>query len=154
MAVKFKTEDRMSTVLGAVEEASSLVEELKDELQDWYDNLPESFQNGEKGDELQDTISSLEEAYDTLEEISGDTDAENPLLQYEYKYQQIVYPKSAYMSRQKRLEVGTCALLGAPTEIPDELEGSVEDGDGEMSDLLDKIQQVVDTIQSVSFPTR
>ncbi len=33
---------------------------LKDELNDWHDNLPESFQNGDKGSQLQDAISLLD----------------------------------------------------------------------------------------------
>ena len=37
-------------------------EALKDELQEWYDNLPENFQNGSKGESLQEAIDALESA--------------------------------------------------------------------------------------------
>src|SRR6266567_4390623 len=41
-----------------VENAKSELESLRDELQDWYDNLPEGFRNGDKGDRLQEAVSS------------------------------------------------------------------------------------------------
>ena len=49
----------------------SEVESLKDELQDWYDNLPENFQNGDKGSELQEAIEALDSLYQELDDISG-----------------------------------------------------------------------------------
>lgn len=44
------------------------VESLRDEEQDYYDNMPESFQGGEKGDAASDAIANLEAAYDALDE--------------------------------------------------------------------------------------
>lgn len=49
------------TLQELVGEAFSEADSLKDELQDWYDNLPESFQSGEKGDRLNDAIGYLEQ---------------------------------------------------------------------------------------------
>ena len=43
------------------------VEELKDEEQEYYDNMPESFQGGEKGENAEAAISSMEEAISGLE---------------------------------------------------------------------------------------
>lgn len=51
-----------SNIGDVLENAKSEVETLRDELQDWYDNLPESFQSGDKGDRLQEAIYSLEGA--------------------------------------------------------------------------------------------
>jgi len=45
------------------------VEELKDELQGWFDNLPEQFQSGDKGSELEEAIQQLEELKDGLESL-------------------------------------------------------------------------------------
>ena len=53
-----------SSIADAVSLAYSIVGELRDELQEWYDNLPESFQNGSKGEQLQEAITGLEEAAD------------------------------------------------------------------------------------------
>lgn len=52
------THDASDLVSGAFSE----LESLRDELQDWYDNLPESFQSGDKGDQLQEAVSQLESA--------------------------------------------------------------------------------------------
>ncbi len=49
-----------TTVGELVENAMSELECLKDELQEWYDNLPEAFQSGDKGETLQSTIQELE----------------------------------------------------------------------------------------------
>lgn len=44
--------------------------ELRDELQDRLDNMPESLQDSESGQTLQERIDGLEEACNQLEEIS------------------------------------------------------------------------------------
>jgi hypothetical protein len=61
--------ERMKPILANVNDATSLVEELQDELQSWFDNLPESFQSGTKGDALTEAIDGLEELKSSLEEI-------------------------------------------------------------------------------------
>lgn len=57
----------------------SLVEDIKDEECDAYDNLPEGLQNGEKGqamqsaiDNLDSIVSQIEEIVDTLENVGDD----------------------------------------------------------------------------------
>lgn len=45
------------------------MEEVKDEEQEAYDNLPESFQYGERGEQMQEYIDSMDEAYENLEEV-------------------------------------------------------------------------------------
>lgn len=61
--------DRLSEAEAEVSNAASTVEELRDELQEWHDNLPESLQGGGKGDELNDAIQELETIKDNLEQI-------------------------------------------------------------------------------------
>lgn len=61
---KLKMRDTGSSVEDAVDSAISDMNEIGDELQSWYDNLPENFQSGDKGDQLQtaiDAISSVNE---------------------------------------------------------------------------------------------
>lgn len=43
-------------------EALAIVETIRDEEQDSFQNLPESFQDGERGDLMQETIDDLDEA--------------------------------------------------------------------------------------------
>jgi hypothetical protein len=63
--------DRLQSALGAVSDARSEVESLKEELESWYDNLPESFQNGEKGEALQSAVSELDDCISNLESAEG-----------------------------------------------------------------------------------
>lgn len=59
---KVKQHTVEATVADAVSSAFSEIESIKDELREWYDNLPENFQNGSKGEALQEAISALEGA--------------------------------------------------------------------------------------------
>lgn len=59
--------DRLGEAEGMVEEAKGIVEELKDEVQGWFDNLPEQFQSGDKGQELEQCVSELETIYENLD---------------------------------------------------------------------------------------
>lgn len=49
-----------TTVASIVERAFNDFAELKDELQEWHDNLPESFQEGDKGYALSEAVDELE----------------------------------------------------------------------------------------------
>jgi hypothetical protein len=51
-------------VESAVQDAFSGMQELKDELQEWYDNLPENFQNGSKGEQLQEAMDAIDGVYE------------------------------------------------------------------------------------------
>ena len=45
----------------------SRIEEIKDEEQEKYDNLPENFQSSSKGEEYEENINNLEEAIDSIQ---------------------------------------------------------------------------------------
>lgn len=45
------------------------IEEIKDEEQEAYDNLPESLQDGDKGENMSEAVGNLEYAYDGLTEV-------------------------------------------------------------------------------------
>lgn len=46
---------------------ASTLDGLKDEEQEYYDNMPESFQNGDKGEKAQAAIDALQEAWDSID---------------------------------------------------------------------------------------
>jgi fructose-1,6-bisphosphatase len=54
-----------------ITEARVLLEDAAQEEQDYYDNMPESIQAGEKGDRAQEAISALEEAVGQLEDVEN-----------------------------------------------------------------------------------
>lgn len=61
--------DRLGEAESEIENAKSTVEELKDELQNWYDNLPENLQQSTKAEEIQEAIDNLESISSDLENI-------------------------------------------------------------------------------------
>lgn len=55
-------------------EASSLCDELgelRDEEQDYFDNMPEGLQGGEKGEKAQAAIDAMENVTGLLEDFAG-----------------------------------------------------------------------------------
>jgi hypothetical protein len=62
-----------------------VLEELKDELEEWYSNLPDNFQNGDKGDMLQEAIVELDGAIECVEEASNcELDEREPIAVQEF----------------------------------------------------------------------
>jgi uncharacterized coiled-coil DUF342 family protein len=51
-----------------LEEIMGDVESIREEEQDKYDNMPESIQQGEKGDTMQEGIDSLDDLYSQIED--------------------------------------------------------------------------------------
>ena len=64
--------DQLNEAAHQVDDAKQTVEELRDELQEWHDSMPENFQQGEKGEDLESAISALDELAGELENISFD----------------------------------------------------------------------------------
>ncbi len=54
-----------------IEQAMSILEEVKDEEQEAHDNLPESLQYGERGEEMEGFIEMLDESYGYLEDANS-----------------------------------------------------------------------------------
>ncbi len=52
-------------------EAYSIIESCRDDEEDAYDNLPESFQDGERGEEMQEYIDVMDEAMDQIDEAAN-----------------------------------------------------------------------------------
>lgn len=50
-----------------LDEIKGEIESLRDEEQDYIDNMPESFRQGEKGDLADQAISNLDEAVSSVE---------------------------------------------------------------------------------------
>lgn len=69
---------RLGEAEGMISNAKGVAEELRDECQEWYDNLPENFQDGDKGSQLQECIDTLDSLIQSLEEAEGNCGAEFP----------------------------------------------------------------------------
>ena len=55
-------------ILGMLDEIKSQVERVLDDEQNSYDNLPECFQDGERGETMQTAIENLENAVDYVQD--------------------------------------------------------------------------------------
>lgn len=52
-----------------IAKAQSIIESVKDEEQEAHDNLPESIQYGEKGQQMEEYIDMLDEAYGQCDDL-------------------------------------------------------------------------------------
>lgn len=57
--------DAISQILA---DAREQIEALRDEEQDYYDNMPEGIQSGEKGDTAEAAVSAMDDAISSIEE--------------------------------------------------------------------------------------
>lgn len=62
--------------MGGVDDLHTALESIRDEEQEYLDNMPESLQGGEKGDMAQSAIDAMDAALDSLTEAS-DTGADS-----------------------------------------------------------------------------
>lgn len=62
---------KIDLLISTVEQLKADIEILRDEEQEYHDNMPESFQSGAKGDSAQTAIDALEEACNACDEITS-----------------------------------------------------------------------------------
>lgn len=65
---------RLAEAFEKIGEAKEILESVKDEEQEAYENLPENFQNGERGEEMQNYIDMIDEAYGYLDDAESVVD--------------------------------------------------------------------------------
>lgn len=153
-----------TNVANLVSEVQSEIEDLTSELQEWFDNLPESFQSGSKGDALNDAICSLESIQ--LPDVpEGAEDIEVYYL-----------PSLDTNSRPKRAMEAASKLIAAKEAVdekvielreenkPDEsgdapAVGETNEPDGDDSDLADslegfstELENAASEFESIEFP--
>lgn len=57
---------KINEALVLIDRAREILEEVRDEEQESFDNLPEGLQEGERGEQMQENIDALEEFLDNL----------------------------------------------------------------------------------------
>lgn len=60
---------KLDEINGMLAEARAELETVRDEEQEYFDNMPESFQNGERGQKAQEAIDAMETVIGALENI-------------------------------------------------------------------------------------
>lgn len=63
--------ERINKLIKKAYDLGCEIEEVLNEEQDSFDNMPESLQNGERGETMQEAISSLEEAQSCIDECKS-----------------------------------------------------------------------------------
>jgi len=61
--------DALSDFECSRDDCKSIVEELKDEMQNWLDSIPENLQSGGKAEEVQEAIDALDSLEDELDNV-------------------------------------------------------------------------------------
>lgn len=71
-----KLQERMQELIEQANQLREDIDAVRDEEQEYFDNMPESLQNGEKGEKAQAAIDAMDEAVGYLDELtdSGATD--------------------------------------------------------------------------------
>lgn len=64
-----------------IDDHHSTAEGIRDDEQEYLDNMPESLSSGEKGETAQNAIDAIERAMDKLESASTAADDESPDLE-------------------------------------------------------------------------
>lgn len=62
----------LADLQGKIQDIANQLESIKDEEQEYYENMPESLQGGDKGDRAQEAVSSMEDALAMLEDFDID----------------------------------------------------------------------------------
>lgn len=57
----------IARAIALMDQAREILESVKDEEQEAFDNMPESIQNSERGEAMEDYIYTLEDALSNLE---------------------------------------------------------------------------------------
>lgn len=107
---------REVSVSSAIDDAFSEADELKDELQNWFDSMPENLQGGSKGQ-------TLEESIGQLESISKPDPIPDSISSYNVTYSERVGRKSSRSTRRD----ACVARLEACAEAARDLSGSLSD---------------------------
>jgi predicted translin family RNA/ssDNA-binding protein len=63
-------QDRLNEAETKWDDAKSIVEELKGEMEEWHESIPENLQDGEKANEVQECIDALDNLYGEMDNIS------------------------------------------------------------------------------------
>lgn len=63
-----------------IQEAKDILESTAEEEQEYYDNMPENMQSGEKGERAQSAAESLQEAVGNLDEAINNLETSLPTI--------------------------------------------------------------------------
>lgn len=131
--------------VSSVADAFSDLEGLKEELEEWFGNMPESFQNGSKGEQLQSAIDILE----SLQE---------PNVPDEVADLSIQWPESLGRSRKGPSRSTRCSnacnvIESAKSAVESWIEEQEESADTDAAEtFVGELDELISEASSVEFP--
>lgn len=67
-----KVQAMVDTIISSIEEARDMLENLKQEEEDYKDNMPESLQSGDKYQNAESAVDAMQEAFDILDNAANE----------------------------------------------------------------------------------
>lgn len=132
------------SVESLLEDAYSEFECLAEEMREWYDNLPENLQGGDKGCQLEEAADMLE-ALDRIDYPDVEESVET-----------VYFPSLNCSSRSARCNEAACKLrqaADAVREFVEDEDNEVSDGDrDELESFAEEIENHADEADGVEFP--
>lgn len=65
---------RLAEAFTLIEQVKGILDKVREDEREAYENLPESFQNGDRGEEMQGYLEMLDEAYNYLDDAGSVVD--------------------------------------------------------------------------------
>ena len=147
------------TVISAIEDGKSELEELQSEMEEWFAGMSENLQQGNKGDEVQQAADGLQGALDRMNSDASDLPEELQNREIEIGVQ-VQKRKDRGTSRAVRCG-NACSYLaeaaGAIKNWTGEKRAATkveyeEDVLGAADDIADELEIVASEAESIDFP--
>lgn len=149
------TSDKLSEILGYYPD----IEELKDEMETWRDNIPENFQSTDKYSQIEDAVSKLESGHSDLEDacdnIKKILEKFPAILEADIPYTENKMYKGYSMPRWVSLANPIAAIEAMANHIEQliPIEGMSECDTEELKQCLGRIDSAVSDLNEVEFPS-
>lgn len=69
-----ESKSKLEDARNLVQEAAGVIETMKDEEQEAFDNMPESLQNGDRGQRMSEIVEQLDQAFSDAESAESNLD--------------------------------------------------------------------------------
>ena len=168
MAKKAEPVRRKAKISDFVDEACSEFESLQEEMQNWYDSIPENLQGGDKGSAVEEAANELEEASTRPDFPEGVEDEE----------MEIVMPGRTEKQMMKLSRADRCGdAVSVLSQVVEHLQAMIDDlaekktameaadettkgAEAEgfddlttaINEYMDEIQNLIDIAEAVTFP--
>lgn len=138
-----------STVGAVIGDAYSMLSELRDEVQEVVDNMPENLQQSSRAE-------TLSEAANCLDNADSEPDVPEFVADLEVTYAQD--QRKRYHSRADRRDEAVSMLSGAVSALEEFIsterhgDKAAEEENDEAQTLLDEVQEMIDNADGAEFP--